>query len=620
MLINKSWGFLNKAKAFRMHFMHLGKLCWRAAADCPLPAAQILATLGRQLTCLIAILLVYGSREVYGADVESGKVEQSHPIHMNTVGYLPSALKYASITAGEKPFKVVRLPDKEVVFTGKSSTTRPNKDTQEELSTIDFSQVHEPGTYRLEVDGIGTSDEFSVSSAVYNQPFYVVMRGMYLARCGTAVAGRHGDREFSHEACHLHDAHTDFVDDSGGVIDSQGGWHDAGDYNKYVVNAGITVGMMLQAWEHFSDRLQHLNLDLPESANDVPDYLDEIRWEMEWILKTQLADGSVSHKVSTKKFGGFIAPEKELADRFLVPWGSAATADFVAMTAATSRAFRKFDDAFAEKCLTAAIKSHRFLLEHPDDHPADQTGFTTGGYGADDRDDRLWAAAELWETSGDAACLKELEGRIQRMAEQVGEGGSVVDFNWDWADVSNLGMITYVLSKRPGRSPGILARVKRDIIKTADELVSTAKTHGYARPLGNRYYWGCNGTVARTAMVLQVADRLRPNPLYNETVLAAVDHLLGRNYYGRSFVTGLGFDPPRFPHDRRNGINGFADPWPGYLVGGAWPKARDWQDDQENFRTNEIAINWNGALIYALAPFVEPESFNEFEQGHEVNY
>jgi endoglucanase len=598
-----------------MHFMYLGRICWRAAADRLLLCAQILATFSGQLCLLITLLLIHSSGEVFGVDVEPRKGQQSHPFRMNTVGYLPNASKQASITAGERSFKVLRLPDKEVVYKGESSSIRRNKDTLEELSTIDFSQVREPGTYYLEVDELGNSDEFSVSSAAYNQPFYVVMRGMYLARCGMPVVSRQGNTEFSHEACHLHDAHTDFVNDGKGVIDAQGGWHDAGDYNKYVVNAGITVGMMLQAWEHFSGRLKHLSLDLPESTNDVPDYLDEIRWEMDWILKIQLADGSVSHKVSTKKFGEFIAPEKELTDRFLVPWGSAATADFVAMTAATSRTFGKFDEAFAEKCLNAAVKSHKFLLEHPDDHPADQTDFSTGGYAAEDRDDRLWAAAELWETSGDATYLKEFEGRVQKIAEQLGEDGSIIDFNWDWADVSNLGMFTYVLSKRPGRSPKILARIKRDLIKTADELVSTAKAHGYARPLGERYYWGCNGTVARTAMVLQVADRVRANPLYKETVLAAIDHLFGRNFYGRSFVTGLGFDPPRFPHDRRNGINGFADPWPGYLVGGGWPKASDWSDDQEDFRTNEIAINWNGALIYALAGFVESETFNDVGQG-----
>ena len=81
-------------------------------------------------------------------------------------------------------------------------------------------------------------------------------------------------------------------------------------------------------------------------------------------------------------------------------------------------------------------------------------------------------------------------------------------------------------------------------------------------------------------------------------------------------MTGLGHEPPLHPHDRRNGINGFLEPWPGYLVGGAWPTARDWRDDQDDYRTNEIAINWNGALIYALAEFVEPATFHQSEGAY----
>ena len=69
--------------------------------------------------------------------------------------------------------------------------------------------------------------------------------------------------------------------------------------------------------------------------------------------------------------------------------------------------------------------------------------------------------------------------------------------------------------------------------------------------------------------------------------------------------------PPLHPHDRRVGNDKDASPWPGYLVGGAWPTATDWHDVMEDYRTNEIAINWNGALIYALAAFVEPQSFDE---------
>jgi len=72
-------------------------------------------------------------------------------------------------------------------------------------------------------------------------------------------------------------------------------------------------------------------------------------------------------------------------------------------------------------------------------------------------------------------------------------------------------------------------------------------------------------------------------------------------------VTGLGFQQPQNPSDRRSGGDDVDQPWPGYLVGGPHPRARDWHDVQADARTNEIAINWNAALIYALAGFV-PET------------
>jgi endoglucanase len=94
---------------------------------------------------------------------------------------------------------------------------------------------------------------------------------------------------------------------------------------------------------------------------------------------------------------------------------------------------------------------------------------------------------------------------------------------------------------------------------------------------------------------------------YRAAMLEGLNHLFGRNPFGRSYVTGLGNRPPMFPHDRRSGGDKVPGPWPGYLVGGPWPNSTDWYDTEEDYRTNEIAINWNGALIYALAAFVEPQ-------------
>lgn len=145
------------------------------------------------------------------------------------------------------------------------------------------------------------------------------------------------------------------------------------------------------------------------------------------------------------------------------------------------------------------------------------------------------------------------------------------------------------------------------MLATADTLVAKAKQDVYGRPLGGRYYWGCNGTVARQVLNLQVANRVSPNPEYVNTALDAVAHLFGRNYYGRSYVTGLGRQPPMNPHDRRSGADGIEAPWPGYLVGGG-QSATKWNDTQADYRTNEIAINWQGALVYALAGFVSGDA------------
>lgn len=177
--------------------------------------------------------------------------------------------------------------------------------------------------------------------------------------------------------------------------------------------------------------------------------------------------------------------------------------------------------------------------------------------------------------------------------------------DWDWGNVHNLGLITYAFSSRPGRSEELVSQIESGLVAAADGIVATARSHGYARPLGERYYWGCNGGVARQVLVLEAANRIAPKPAYREAALDALNYLFGRNVHGRSYVTGLGDRPPMHPHDRRSAADDVVAPWPGNLVGGPERNARNWNDEQDDYRTNEIAINWNGALIYALAAFLD---------------
>jgi endoglucanase len=355
--------------------------------------------------------------------------------------------------------------------------------------------------------------------------------------------------------------------------------------------------MMFMAWDQFQNNLKKFSLDLPETATGFPDFLKELKWETDWLLTMQYTDGSgkVSHKLTRKNFEPFCKPEEDKEKRYFTDWSSAAVADFVAMMAQAARYFEPYDKAYSQKCLNAATLSYKFLKENPQDKGFVQGEFQTGGYQTEDKDDRLWAAAEMWETTGSAEYLKDFE-------RQAAAQNFKIDEDWDWGDVSNLGMFEYVLSSKSGKNPEILKTIQKNIVEVANLIAFKAASDVYGRPL-SRYYWGCNGTIARQVLNLQVAHKISPKKIYTQTSQDAIAHIFGRNYYNRSYVTGLGNHPAMNPHDRRSGSDSEIEPWPGYIVGGGH-SATGWNDNQEDYRTNEIAINWQGALVYALAGFI----------------
>ena len=384
------------------------------------------------------------------------------PIGVNGVGYLPQSKKLATVVGGGEEFTVRDAQTGEEVLRGKLNSSGDSTGDGPKLKTADFSALDREGEYVVSVPGVGESGRFRVAQNLYNWPFYLTTRAMYLMRCGCAVEGEFGGDTFKHAACHTDDAYLGHAGGPAGErSDGTGGWHDAGDYNKYTINGAFTAGMILQAWEHFSDRLTALTLDIPESKNDVPDLLDEVRWELDWLLKMQDEDGRAYHKVSTLQFGGMIPPETETARRYFSPWGTAATADLAAIMAQAARVYRPIDPEFADRCLSAAKKAYAFLESHPDDHRPDLSAFATGPYGTRDSDDRLWAAAELWETTGEPKYLADVERRISSPRRERGQAPTVVDSDWDWGNVRNLGVFTYVLSKRPGRDPALVSARSR---------------------------------------------------------------------------------------------------------------------------------------------------------------
>jgi endoglucanase len=382
---------------------------------------------------------------------------------------------------------------------------------------------------------------------------------------------------------------------------------------------------MLDAWEWFMPTLSTLSLPIPEhgqtangGAGPMPDFLWEAKWELDWLLTAQSASGNggVPDKLTALNFESFgTMPNDDGQPRYLSGVGTAMTADVVAVMAAAARIYKDYAPTDAMNYLNAAQQGYAFLQANSgpavaanDTYMGTNNVFNTGHYSETDPDNRLWAAAELWETTGDPAVLADFETN----------GGSKTFANdFDWASVQNLALYTYVLSQRPdkdSRDPTIVASMTASLMSVADSLVATASGNIFGRAIGDNYYWGSNGSVGRSAMTLAAANALNPDPKYLDAIQMQVDFLLGRNYYDRSQVTMVGYHPPLFPHHGPSAGDGIADPWPGLVVGGANSQPTvvtqrndyNWVDNAGDYDVNEIAINWNTPFIFATAALTPP--------------
>ncbi len=494
-----------------------------------------------------------------------------------------------------------RSGDDAVAFSGELSEEQPDPPSGILVRLADFSELREPGEYYLQVPGVGRSVDFRIGSDIYDGELANLMLGYYGWRSGIDVEFEHGGHHYFHRAGHLDDALLDYVDDQVGVIkDGTGGWYDAGDYGKYVPTAAVSIDTMLAAWELFSDRLQKVELSfIPEHGSELPDFLSELKWEIDWLLKMAYDDGSgrVHHKINSPSFPSLtVLPADDPTTRYFSGYSTAAIGEFVATLAKAARAFKPYDDVthgYSVTLLEAALESYAYLEEHPEDVEYDDSVLAAGAY--QKLTDRLWAAAELWETTGDDTVLADFESKIL----------DTTSFppNFDWDATSNFALLTYVLSERDGRDPDIVSHLESELLASADEIVRRQRGKGYGRGF-YLYYWGTNGVVARMCMLLQSAYVLDPDPAYLDACTDQIGFLYGRNQYNRSQITGSGIDPPRNPHHRPSASDEVDAPYPGLLVGGG-TTATSWRDVQADARNNEVAINWNAALVFALAGFIE---------------
>lgn len=521
-------------------------------------------------------------------------------VKVNQIGYKPDDVKSVLVTSpDDEKFKVVNVSTNETVYIGTYSAAAFDPAMGTSVRIGDFSEVTAPGTYQIISSPSGASYEFDIGDGLYDDIYKDVVLMLYNQRCGTKLeASVSGD--FAHDACHTQEA-TVYGDTSGKTYDVSGGWHDAGDYGRYVVPGAKTVEDLFLAYEDFDYTAD--DIGIPESGNGVPDLLDEARYELEWMLKMQdEATGGVYHKVTGLTFPGMVLATEETEDMVLAPISYAATADFVAVMAKASVNYAQYDQAFADTCLAAAKKGYDFMKANPD-----MGGFKnpdeilTGEYpDVGLTDETFWAAAELYLATLDDGYLADTKEAIDTKYN-TGLG---------WAGIG--GYALYDLAKAEGIDSGLQSSAKEKFLAVAHKKLSSCQTSHIFIGI-ETYPWGSNMVVAGDGMYLLMASKLEDDPAYLEYAQKQRDYIFGFNGTGYCYVTGYGDLSPQDTHHRPSQALGKT--MPGMLVGGAdenledpyasavlygKPGALAYVDNSQSFSCNEITIYWNSPLIYLM--------------------
>jgi len=541
-------------------------------------------------------------------------------IKVNQIGYLPKGKKVAIVTGmADLTFKLIDLRTGNTIKTGQSGSLVFDPNSGDEVGYIDFSDVIEEGTYQLEVEEIGTSYPFLINEKVYHDALVKTGRSYTLQRSNTVIddpiTGLRLNAGFSQDK----EAQMFFTDafyHEGDKLAVEGGWYDAGDYGKYIPPAAVTVAQFLLAYELHPTVFTKGQFLFPEGVLDtenLPDVLEEVKFELDWMRKMQRPDGAVYHKVSGKNWTGWVIPEEDTQTRFVYGMSTYGTAMFAAAMAQASRVFKLYDKTYAEKLLTHAIMAQEYLQANPETEfrfdPGQDNG--SGPYGKrTDRDDRFWAAAELLKTTHDKKYEDYLQGHF---ADLFAEKPSFVS----WGNTLALAQWAYATTKN-GDSQ-VKAEIKKAFIMTADEILRQVEKDGYFCALEAKdYTWASNKNAAAKGNLLLMANELSENEEYITAALEQLHYLLGRNAMDMCFLTGTGSNPVLHPHNRICGSTNIIIP--GLLVGGPNhfggdpdieafvkethpPHAKSYLDYFNSWAVNENAIDYNAAVFFLLAYF-----------------
>ena len=547
-------------------------------------------------------------------------------IKINQIGFYPKAPKIAVITgqSNSKEFYITSTNQRDTLFRGQLEHERKSLYSSTTCRIADFSTLTVPGSYVLVVPQVGHSYNFTIDNDVHRRIVMSTLKGYYYQRCSISLdvqfAGKwHRSAGHPDNKVFIHPSAASDQRPAGTIISTPGGWYDAGDYNKYIVNSGISTGTLLSAYEDFPDYFRSLKTNIPETDDGVPDILNECIYNLRWMLTMQDPnDGGVYNKCTNAKFDGMVMPGVTTLPRYVVQKGTAATLDLVSVAAQASRILRNYNKQFpglADSCLAASINGWNWSKQHSDvlyDQDAMNKKLTpqitTGAYGDNNlQDEWFWAACELLVTTKKADYFETVSQKYVTTYSVPA-----------WNNVAMPGIYSLIRNEKnlPGIAGAMVLEMKKSLLMFSDSLITGSSKSAFNTVIGQSvkdFIWGSNAVASNQSNVLINAFKITGDKKYLNYALSNLDYILGRNATGYCFVTGAGSKSTMHPHHRQSVSDGVTEPVPGLLAGGPNPGRQDgsvyefvepetaYTDKSEAYACNEIAINWNAPLVYLVS-------------------
>jgi len=456
----------------------------------------------------------------------------------------------------------------------------------------DFTAFAEPGRYRLRLSDGHLSAPFSIGSDIYDRLIPLVMDYFDVQLCGEQHSEYRG-------TCHTDDGIISGGPRDGQRLETTGGWHDAGDYIKFVETTSYVTAVMLFAIDHYGERYTR-SLHARHSPGRMPVPLQYAKIGLDWLLKMHPKPDEFYYQVGDEKdHDVWRLAENDTPDKSK-DWkprtvfygvGANLAGRCAAAFAAASRLYHSHDRAFAARCLAAAKSVYELGVQNPvvlSTKPADFYPESTWA------DDMEWGAIELYRAAKDPRYLTD----ALAYAEKAGASGT-------YTSVYNTHAFAhYILYKHApvDARPKLLEYLRTD----ADD----ARTHAAGNPygLGTPLTWGTAEAAAGAAITCLLYSELSVDRAYEAIARAQRDYLMGVNPFSLCCLIGAGTRYALFPHHQIANIRNIE--LTGAIVGGP--------SDAASFDKEHITLRDPQFVSQAPAPIGDVDGEEEAGVYHDV--